>query len=89
LMALAEGTNPFVHCWDLLLHDRVAQIIMADFTFFFLWVFCWMVDDGKRRWGTILPWMVVGIAGATWMITLYIITRGAKKHSMNSSRRNE
>ncbi len=74
-LAFAEGTNPFTHALELLLHDRVVQIIMADFTFFFLWVLCWMIDDGTKQWRKIIPWMIVGLAGATWMITLYVMTR--------------
>ncbi len=87
IAALREHPDPVGHFIDLLLHDRVMQIVMADFAGMFAWVFCWMLDDarkrGKKPWG----WLVVGAIGATWMIALYLVRRPADGRTVSPADR--
>ncbi len=72
--ALREGVSPVSHFFDLLQHDRVMQLVMLDFTFFFIWVFLWMIDRARQTNRTAAPWIIVGILAASLMIYLFILT---------------
>jgi lysylphosphatidylglycerol synthetase-like protein (DUF2156 family) len=48
-LALAAYKSPLEHLWDLTRHDRIFQLVLYDFLFFFVWVFLWMIDRGKAR----------------------------------------
>ena len=79
ILAFGQFTNPFDHFADLLLHDRIVQMVMFDFFFFFLWVLYWMIDRGKRSGRRVLPWVLVGILAATLMIYIFILTERKTK----------
>ena len=73
-LSLAEYPHPIGHFLDLLEHDRVFQMVMFDFTFFFLWVIFWMIDRARKTGQAVFPWIVVGLVCATWMIYLFVAT---------------
>lgn len=75
LWSSVAGTgNPGARFFDLLFHDRVFQLVMFDFTFFFIWVFLWMIDRGREKGRMVFPWLIVGLLCATLMIHLFIAT---------------
>ncbi|MBI3766770.1 MAG: hypothetical protein HY277_09765 [Ignavibacteriales bacterium] len=82
-MSLIEAQSPFAHFWNLMLHDRIFQVVMLDFTFFFVWVFFWMIDRARMNGRNPYPWLLVGMCVATLMIYLYILTerRGSTQSS--------
>ncbi len=78
IMALLEGADPVSHLFDLLLHDRVVQLIMIDFVFFFVWVVLWMIDLGRREKRNVLVWIPLGLIAGTLMITLFVLSNPRK-----------
>ncbi len=73
-MAWSEMEAPLQHTWDLLKHDRIFQMVMLDFTFFFIWVFLWMIDRARKTQRNPFPWIIVGLLVATLMIYLFVLT---------------
>ncbi len=84
-LAMREWSDPVAHFLDLLLHDRVVQLIMIDFFFFFVWVVFWMIDYGRRERRRVLYWIPLGAIAATLMITLFLlfsVPKGARAHRL-------
>ncbi len=74
ILSLSQFDHPLEHFRDLVLHDRIVQMIMFDFLFFFTWVFLWMIDRGQEHRRMVFPWLILGILAASWMILVFIVT---------------
>jgi uncharacterized BrkB/YihY/UPF0761 family membrane protein len=74
ILALRQFDHPLDHYWNLLVHDRIVDMIMFDFFFFFVWVYFWMTDRGKSAGRVVFLWLRIGVIAATLMIYLYILT---------------
>ena len=73
ISALMQFDHPLEHYIDLLMHDRVVQMIMFDFLFVFIWVFLWMIDQEKPFRRYVFRWILIGMIAATLMIYLFIL----------------
>jgi hypothetical protein len=72
-LTLIEDSAPFAHAWRLLLNDRIMQLVMWDFLFFFVWVCFWIHDDARERSRRRVPWFLLGVIAATLMIYVYVL----------------
>jgi uncharacterized BrkB/YihY/UPF0761 family membrane protein len=74
VLTLIECPSPFAHALDLLLHDRIVQLVMVDFAFFFLWVYFWIIDQSRATKRNPIPWFIVGLIAATIMIYAFVLS---------------
>lgn len=81
ILSLLEYEHPLSHYMELLFHDRIVQIIMLDFLFFFIWVVLWMIDCGRKSGRSAIGWIPLGLIAASLMIYLYVITERKDRSS--------
>jgi hypothetical protein len=81
ILSRSAYEHPLQHYIDLLLNDRIVQIIMLDFLFFFIWVVLWMADQRRETGRRVVLWIPLGLVAASLMIYLFIIARRKEEAS--------